>query len=366
MKRGGARVLEFFAGAGLVRLALEPEWRCVFANDSSEKKASVYRANFGDRELHVGDVADLQAVDLPDAEMAWASFPCQDLSLAGWRGGMSAPRSGTFWSFWRLMREMGERRPRLIVLENVVGLLYGDGFRGLCEALASLDLRFGAMVVDARWFLPQSRPRVFLVASNSPPDDLTGFVDWSAPPGLVRAYENLPPDLRERWVWWSLPRPAAPAPMIESLIEDDAPDARWLAAEEVDRLCSMMTPRNRRKLDHAGRSIGFLYRRTRDGRQRAEVRFDGMAGCLRTPEGGSSRQTVVFVDGDRIRMRLLTAREAARLMGAPEDFRLPESYNDAYRAMGDGVAVPVIRWMSLKLLIPLTRDGSSSRLAQSS
>lgn len=347
------RFLEFFAGAGLVRLGLEPEWRCVFANDLSPKKAAAYRANFGDEGFHVGDVASLSADDLPDAELAWASFPCQDLSLAGWRRGMSAPRSGAFWPFWQLMRDLDRagRRPPVIAIENVVGLLHGDGFRGLCEALASLDLRFGAMVLDGKWFVPQSRPRVFLIAAanagqvRSSPD-----CERLYPPAVVRAYQSLPEAARERWVWWDLPDPGGAGRSIEELIEVDPPDARWLSAAETQRLQKMMTPRNRNKLRRPEREVGFLYRRTREGRQRAELRFDGLAGCLRTPEGGSSRQTVVDLRGGRTRMRLLTAREAARLMGAPDSFRLPKSYNDAYRAMGDAVVAPAVRWLSLNLL----------------
>jgi DNA (cytosine-5)-methyltransferase 1 len=119
------------------------------------------------------------------------------------------------------------------------------------------------------------------------------------------------------------------------------------------RLLAMMSPLNRRKVDRAQadgrRIIGTIYRRTRDGRQRAEVRFDGVSGCLRTPAGGSSRQTVVLVEGGEIRSRLLTAREAARLMGVPDDYRIPTLYHDAYHLFGDGVAVPVVRYLSEQL-----------------
>lgn len=358
MKR--PRFLEFFAGAGLVRLALEPEWRCVFANDVSAKKSAVYRANFGDGELHVGDISDLDVSNLPAAELAWASFPCQDLSLAGWRRGISAPRSGMFWAFWEHMRTLREagRMPAVIALENVVGLLHGDNFSGLCEALAALDLRFGALVLDARWFLPQSRPRVFVIAAhNNAACKGAGRTDPDSdalyPAAVANAYQALPSALQERWVWWDLPEPDGDCPKIEALIDHEAPETAWFPTSEVDRLLAMMTPANRDKLRNADRNVGFLYRRTRQGRQRAEVRFDGLAGCLRTPGGGSSRQTVVIRDGEHIRMRLLTPREAARLMGAPDSFQLPERYNDAYRAMGDAVAVPAVRWLSKKLLTPL-------------
>ena len=133
----------------------------------------------------------------------------------------------------------------------------------------------------------------------------------------------------------------------------------WHTEEETQRLLSLMTPLNAAKVRSAqsfpGRSVGFVYKRTRQGSQKAEIRFDGVAGCLRTHYGGSSRQTVVIVEGERVRSRLLAPREAARLMGIPETFVLPNRYNDAYRAMGDGVAVPVVSWLGEHLLTPLAR-----------
>jgi DNA (cytosine-5)-methyltransferase 1 len=101
------------------------------------------------------------------------------------------------------------------------------------------------------------------------------------------------------------------------------------------------------------RMVGGVYKRTRNGQQRAEVRFDDMAGCLRTPVGGSSRQTLVIVEGARIRSRLLSPREAARLMGLPESYELPERYNEAYHIAGDGLAVPVVRHLAASLFEPM-------------
>ena len=83
------------------------------------------------------------------------------------------------------------------------------------------------------------------------------------------------------------------------------------------------------------------------------MRFDGLAGCLRTPRGGSSRQTVVVVDDGRVRSRLLSPREAARLMGLPDSYRLPHPTTAALHVAGDGVAVPVVRWLAQGLLEPL-------------
>ncbi|NEX94953.1 DNA cytosine methyltransferase, partial [Caulobacter sp. 17J65-9] len=105
------------------------------------------------------------------------------------------------------------------------------------------------------------------------------------------------------------------------------------------------------------RRVGALYRRVRVEHgvraQRAEVRFDGLAGCLRTPAGGSSRQFIVVVENGAVRARLLTPREAARLMGLPDDYRLPAATTAALKVAGDGVAVPVVRALAAQVLEPL-------------
>ena len=160
------------------------------------------------------------------------------------------------------------------------------------------------------------------------------------------------------WRWWALPEPSLTIRPVEELIEENPTGVAWHEPEDTNRLLAMMTDLNLEKTKLAierGTSVGFIYKRIREKVQRAEVRFDGVAGCLRTPEGGSSRQIVLSLDNGHVRSRLLSPREAARLMGVPDTLWLPPKYNDAYRAIGDGVAVPVVRWLSERLLIHLAR-----------
>jgi DNA (cytosine-5)-methyltransferase 1 len=360
------RFYDFFAGAGLATMGLRHAWECVWANDIDLNKGRVYKANFGPGHFHPGDVAGYTAADLPHgAQLSWASFPCQDLSLAGWRHGISAERSGAFWAFWKIMREQHQHggRPPVIAIENVAGLLYGDSFAGLCEALAALEMHFGALVVDARRFVPQSRPRVFIVAVDAHVDcgGIGGpepVAEWT-PQSLVNAQAGLESDLRKLWRWWQLPVPEISRVPLTAIIETVPTGVEWHTREQTQRLLSLMSDINRAKVTECQldrkRQIGFLYKRIRNGVQRAEVRFDGLSGCLRTPRGGSSRQTVVLVEDGVVRTRLLSPREAARLMGVPDTFQLPEKYNDAYEAMGDAVVAPVVRWLSENLLEPLAR-----------
>ncbi len=357
---------EFFAGGGMARLGLGPGWDCLFANDFDPLKSGVYRDNFGGDHLVERDIWRLSADDLPgQADLAWASSPCQDLSLAGRRQGLEGGRSSAFWAFHGLIRDLSRqgRAPRTLVIENVTGLLSsrgGQDFTALCAALAELGYRFGALEVDAAAWSPQSRPRVFVIAALEPRGQGAKPIRPFHTARVEAAVERLPAALREAWVWWSLPVPARRNAELADLLEPDEATP-WFDAARTERLLDLMAPLHRERLRAAagagGRATGTLYRRVRvvDGSkiQRAEVRFDGLAGCLRTPAGGSSRQIVVVADQDGVRARHLTAREGARLMGLPEDYRLPKAGTAAFRVLGDGVAVPAVRALADHILEPM-------------
>ncbi len=373
---------EFFAGGGMARAGLEPGWRCLFANDIDPKKADAYKANWGSQEFHLGDIHDLKAADLPGrADLAWASFPCQDLSLAGNGKGLDGERSGAFWGFHDIIHALNVRRraPTLLVLENVGGAVTsknGEDFATLCRTLKNLGYVYGALMLDAVHFVPQSRPRLFIVAIKARFDrqirDLANGPNplWTTD-ALKRSVDRLRPDLRQFWRWWNPPAPPKRNIGLSDVIIDDPADVTWHSPAETRRLVSMMSDVNVAKLNAAKalgrRVVGTIYKRTRregGGKvQRAEVRFDDIAGCLRTPAGGSSRQTVVVVEGASLRTRLLSSREAARLMGLPDSYVLPAKYNEAYHLVGDGLAVPVVRFLQENLLCLLAQAGKQTLIA---
>ena len=377
---------EFFAGAGMARAGLGETWNCLFANEFDVKKTEIYKKHWPAPDvLKIGDIGKLTSSDIPGkADLVWASFPCQDLSLAGAGAGLNGKRSGTFWPFWRLMRTLIEegRAPKIIVLENVCGTLTSHGgkdFTAICSTYARAGYHFGALIVDAVHFVPQSRPRLFIIGLRSAvalpaglaSDGPTRSSRWR-PRGLLNAFEKLPPDVREKWIWWNLPAPAPRKIALSDLIEDNPVGVDWRAASETAQLLRLMSGINREKLDEAQgagrRVVGAVYKRTRVDKvgrkaQRAEIRFDDIAGCLRTPAGGSSRQTIVVVDGKNVRSRLISPRETARLMGLPEDYELPPNYNEAYHLIGDGVAVPVVRHLAEHIFEPLLAPQPPARAA---
>ena len=358
-------------------MGLEPDFACVFANDFDPAKASAYRAAWGDADMRQGDIWSLASADLPSkAALAWASFPCQDLSLAGARRGLAAPRSGAFWGFHRLIEKLTheKRAPDVLALENVSGLLSSHGgadFTALVHALDGLGYRVGALEVDAALFTPQSRPRLFIIAARNAPSHLisSGPIEPFHSMALRNVVARLPDNLRKHFVWWRLDSPPKRNTRLADVLEDEG--VAWNSEEQTAKLLSQMSPLQRARVDalreSGRREVGAVFRRIRiehgERVQRAEARFDGIAGCLRTPTGGSSRQLLLFIEGDNIRSRLLTPREAARLMGVPDEYPLPASQTAALHLIGDAVCVPVVRWLSQHLLRPLVGAAATRRSA---
>lgn len=360
---------EFFAGGGMARLGLGDDWQCKFANDFDEKKVVSYRENFGGaKELVHADVKTLKSKVIPgSATLAWASFPCQDLSLAGNGAGLSGDRSGVFWPFWKLMLSLKKegRNPPIIVLENVAGLITshdGKDLSTLVAALSNANYRVGAVLLDGAHFVPQSRPRLFVIAVERGVAIPKGLVTrvpsptWH-PKSLQDVVEDLPATHRKSWLWWKLPTPETEPAHFSDIIEEYPQGVEWHTESETKKLIGMMSDGNRDKLVEAQRTgfrkVGTIYKRTRNNIQRAEIRFDGVSGCLRTPAGGSSRQIIMVVEGEKIRSRLISPRETARLMGLPESYVLPRRYNDTYHLTGDGVVVPAVSWLEQHILRPI-------------
>ena len=144
--------------------------------------------------------------------------------------------------------------------------------------------------------------------------------------------------------------------ILEALPDNNA---AWWSNERVDYLINQMSARHRILADAmAARrvwSYGTVFRRVRNERSMAELRTDGIAGCLRTPRGGSGRQILFKAGYGRFMARLLSPRECARLMGA-EDFLIGASLNQALFGFGDAVCVKVVEWIAIHYLNPLFEE----------
>lgn len=338
---------EFFAGSGLVAYGLKGMFAPIWANDISAQKAAVYEANFGSEHFLLDDIKNVNGSDLPYAHLSWASFPCQDLSLAGAIGGIHASRSGMVWEWLRILDELKEK-PKILALENVVGLLStnnGDNYRALHYSLVDRGYRCGAIILNASLFVPQSRPRVFVIAVQNDcpiPNELVS----AGPCWLHSKMASMIGNSLPEWIWWNAEKPPVRSQTLKDIIQEEIPF-------DKDDVLRLVPRQHQAILNEQDPVYATGYRRTRHGHQQLELRFDGIAGCLRTPEGGSSKQYVVIKRDGHTHARLLTVREAARLMGAPDDFILPGSYNDGYKAMGDAVVVPVSQFIGKNFLVKL-------------
>ncbi|HWB20072.1 MAG TPA: DNA (cytosine-5-)-methyltransferase [Phycisphaerales bacterium] len=367
-RRSGPRFAEFFAGIGLVRLGLESRgWNLAYANDFDREKRAMYDAHFGDADEHfdLSDIHDVNGAQLPDIELATASFPCTDLSIAGARLGFKGKHSSAFWGFISALRSMGSRRPPLVLLENVIGFLTshnGADFRAAMKSLNELGYAVDAFVLDARWFVPQSRLRLFVVGSMIPNiDEANVMVESRIRPHVLREFILNHSDVR--WQLRKLPEPPERSEnLLSDILEnlpDDAPE--WWNCERTEYLYNQFSEKHRAMADImiAKRrwSYATVFRRVRmqaNGKKRSmgELRADGIAGCLRTPKGGSGRQILFKAGYGRYASRLITPRECARLMGA-DDFVISGPDNQAYFGFGDAVCVPAISWIAEHYLNPV-------------
>jgi DNA (cytosine-5)-methyltransferase 1 len=366
MESPNRRFLEFFAGIGLMRLGLERAgWEAVFANDIDADKRDMYVSHFGKKDGHfsVEDIHALKPAEVPAALLATASFPCNDLSLAGARNGLGGKQSSAFWGVIRILEGMGDRRPPLVLLENVSGFLTskkGEDFREALRALNNLGYAADAIIVDAARFVPQSRVRLFVIGVADPlhPSKAELSLESDARPKALADFIASNPEIH--WKIRDLPPLPARNFSLSDLLEDLPDDSSfWWSDERRDYLLGQMSERHseivremkvRRKWSHA-----TAFRRVRKGKSMAEIRVDGVAGCLRTPRGGSGRQILIKAGHGKVFVRLLTPRECARLMGA-DDFVIDTSLNKALFGFGDAVCVPVIQWIGENYLNPLVAD----------
>lgn len=366
---------EFFAGIGLVRLGLEESgWQCLFANDIDPAKLEMYEGQFPDCRNHfvLDDIRNVDIRELPHVDLATASFPCTDLSLAGGRAGLAGDHSSALWPFLELLHKLDHMRPKLVMLENVTGFLTSHGggdFKSALCALNRLGYAVDAFVLDAVHFVPQSRSRLFVVGMHrralgigERPIRTPKFFESTLRPSALADFIYANPDIK--WELRELPDPPKRTCSLVDVLEplpDSAPE--WWSESRAEYLLNQMSDRHRLTAEGMIKgkqvSYGTVFRRVRNGKSMAELRTDGIAGCLRTPKGGSGRQILFVAGKGKFRARLLTARECARLMGA-DDFPISCPLNQALFGFGDAVCVHAIDWIAVNYLNPVLSELTES------
>jgi DNA (cytosine-5)-methyltransferase 1 len=363
---------EFFAGIGLMRMGLEKcGWSVCFANDIDPLKHQMYKHNYPrtDGEFIVGDIHKVAADLIPSSTIATASFPCNDLSLAGAREGLKGKQSSAYWGFVRIIEDMQNRRPPILLIENVPGFLTanrGEDLEGALLALNNLGYVIDMLTLDASNFVPQSRQRLFIIGlkkslfSSKPLNvkENYQFYGSNVRPKAIADFILLHPTIE--WKLRDLPNQPSRARNLDDIVEDIKDDSNeWWNESRVNYLLNQMSEKHRelvkRMMSQSNYSYGTVFRRVRKGRSMAELRTDKIAGCLRTPRGGSGRQILLKAGNDKCYARLINPRECARLMGA-DDYKIDVGLNQALFGFGDAVCVPVIEWIANYYLNPLINE----------
>ncbi len=359
---------EFFAGGGFVRLGFGDAWTCSYANDIDAAKGKTYRMNFDGGKLTTKDIRTVTAAELTHSDVAHASFPCQDHTTAGPQPGFGEGTRGLLvFVFLALMQDCARlgKAPDTIVLENVSGLT-GKDLEAVLTALISMGYKVGPLSVDARLFVPQSRPRLFIVAVKTgvpvPKVLLSRRPEkhWHTR-AIQKAVAGMAPVVRRNLVWWKLPLPPVRTSTLEDIVEPfGSPNEKWRDKANVDMLLATCKPADRERLKAAQRSGRVIYgivvnkpgTKATNGRRSLVFRLDGLSGCL-MKKVDLRYQQLCRIDGDDVRIRPMTRLELARLMGLPANYRLPQSVSKTAQLTGDGVVVPVVRWIAQHLLEPL-------------
>ena len=356
--------VEFFAGIGLMRAGLEDAgWSIEMANDIDPIKQRFYQNNFIGSKSHfvLEDIHQLLVSKVPETVLATASFPCTDLSLAGKRAGLKGKQSSAFWGFIDILKAMDNRKPPLVLLENVTGFLTSHNGKDFKEALLDLNelgYRIDAFIIDASNFVPQSRVRLFIIGKQAEVIDNSNVLkmpiklylpETTIRPAKLRDFIYRNPEID--WdIKHDLPELPARNNNLADIVEQIPKSSnQWFIRERVDYLLNQIFDRHLTKINEQKKKNYYEYftafRRMRNKKSMAEIRFDGVAGCLRTPKGGSARQILLEVGKGEVNVRLLNPRECARLMGA-DNYKIQGSANEALFGFGDAVCVPVVSWIA--------------------
>jgi len=367
---GGKTFIEYFAGIGLFRMALETlGWTPIFANDISYIKKDIYNGFYNDELDHyvVEDIFNLKTDSIPKALLATAGFPCIDLSLAGNQSGViNGKHSSAFWGLIDILKSQGDNSPPLIILENVPGWLSsnkGEDFRLTIQALNGVGYACDVFVLDALRFTPQSRQRVFLIGNKTDSHDFNveKLDIRSQKLKTKRLMDAITTNSDLNWQFLDIPEPPDHLDNgLNHIVERiKLGDGRWWSNDEVIRHLDMMTDSHKDRINKLAKKSNVnyrtFYRRVRNGSQRSEVRKGETAGCLRTAAGGSSKQFIIAAGLGKINMRNMTSKEYARLQGVPDKYIIYVPENDALTGFGDAVCVPVIEWIG-KNVLPLLLD----------
>lgn len=163
------KYFSMFTGVGGFELGMPKGWECVGFSEIDRYASQVLRYRFsiyGQGIKNYGDATRINPLDLPEFDLLCGGFPCQSFSIAGKRRGFEDIRGTMFFSIAKILKV---KRPKIVFLENVKGLLNhekGETFRVILQTLDELGYEVQWMVLNSKFFgVPQNRERVFIIGS---------------------------------------------------------------------------------------------------------------------------------------------------------------------------------------------------------
>jgi len=292
------KFIDLFAGVGGIRLGFEQVFKkksdFVFASEIDKHAQTTYYGNYG--HLPSGDITQIKPEEIPNFDILLAGFPCQPFSNAGLKKGFNDTRGTLFFDIARIVEH---HKPKVVFLENVKGFRNhdkGNTFKVVKNTLEELGYKIYAEVLNAKDFgVPQNRERIYII----------GFLDHS--------------------VNFEFPKPLRKKIKLGDILEKSV-DEKYTISDKL------WAGHQRRKKEHKAKGNGFGY-------------------CLFTEESEytSTISARYYKDGSEILIkqdnknpRKLSPREAGRLQGFPDNFKIVVSDTQAYKQFGNSVAVPVI------------------------
>lgn len=300
------KFIDLFAGVGGIRLGFSDIGECVFSSEIDKFAQQTYECNFAHKPS--GDITEIDENDIPSFDIILAGFPCQPFSNAGLRKGFDDTRGTLFFDIARIVRH---HKPSVVFLENVKGLRThnkGQTYAVICDTLKQMGYNIHAKVLNAKNYgVPQNRERIYIV----------GFL------------EN---------VDFKFPDSSSSDTLVGNILEDEVADKYTIS----DRLWD---GHQRRKEKHIANGNGFGYSLFN--------RNSVYASTISARYYKDGSEILIAQDGKN--PRKLTPREAARLQGFPDTFKIPVSDNQAYKQFGNSVAVPVIKAVASEIYAALQK-----------
>jgi DNA (cytosine-5)-methyltransferase 1 len=366
------KAIELFAGIGGFRLGMAAaNISTIWANDISELSSQVYRSNFGDDSLVLGDIREINLAEIPPHDILTAGFPCQPFSAAGKKQGVRDRIRGTL--FERIVEILQHKKPQYFLLENVKRLLTmesGYHFRVILDALSALDYFIEWRIINTLSFgLPQNRDRLFIFGTKINQGDRSEMLEMLEKHSVFLTQEdlnvleishslmaNLTPIIRshsnpENWgiayqqkmeYKQITPLPdIQPRKKLRDILQNEYDvDSQFdFTADTRERI------KQSKAVNRYYNGVEILY--NQGGGARLGYTIFGINGITSTLTASTSRHYERYQVGDKYRR--LTPVEYARLMGFPDDWCRVARIYDRYALFGNAIAPPCVAWVAKRI-----------------